>query len=165
MGYWTWTSVPKVLSLSSMKYSLLSFLILAWTLETDISSPILTSHEAFLPIYRLDLFSVFNMKNTFDLVNSSFWFPELSVSRIMKLSRGLSTSMMSTIRLFTLTENGKFCLHNSQLIFLYFTTTWPFMALRVLFRSSHVLRHFRWMPPMVPEQWHGEIIGLNCSSS
>lgn len=133
-------------------------------LDTEISSPILTSQVAFLPIWRWDLFSVFKMKKTFCFVSSSLWLPELSVSRMMKLSLGLSTSMISTIRLFTFTENGNFYLQSSQLIFLNLTTTWPLTALRVLFLSSHVRRHFRCIPPIVPEQLQGEIIGLKFSS-
>ena len=115
--------------------------------------------------YRFVLFSVLRMKKTFALVNSSFCWPELSVSRIMKLSYGFSTSIISTIRLLTLTENGKFTLQSSQFIFLYLMTTWPLIAFIVLFLSSHVLRHFKCIPPMVPEQLHGDIIGLNNSSS
>ena len=64
-------SVPKVLSLSSMKYSLLIFLIFECTRETEISSPILTSQDAFLPIYKFDLLSVFRIKKTLLLENSS----------------------------------------------------------------------------------------------
>ena len=154
-----------MLSLSSMKYSLPIFLMLAWTLETEMSSPILTSQDAFLPICKLVLFSVFRMKNTFALVNSSFCYPELKVSRIMKFSLGLSTSIISTIRLFTFTENGKLTLQSSQFIFLYFITTCPFIAFIVLFLSSQVLRHFKCIPPMVPEQLQGDIIGLKSWSS
>lgn len=165
IGYYTWTNVPKVLSTSSMKYSCPIFLMFAWILDTEISSPILTSQEAFLPIYKLVLFSVFRMKKTLDFVNSSLWLPELNVSRMMKLSLGLSTSIMSTILLLTFTENGKFTRHSSQQIFLYLTTTWPLTAFIVLFRSSQVLRHFKWMPPTVPVQLQGLIMGLNFSSS
>lgn len=154
-----------MLSLSSIKYSLPIFLMLAWILDTEMSSPILTSQDAFRPICRFVLFSVLRMKKTFALVNSSFCWPELSVSRIMKLSYGFSTSIISTIRLLTLTENGKFTLQSSQFIFLYLMTTWPLIAFIVLFLSSHVLRHFKCIPPMVPEQLHGDIIGLNDSSS
>lgn len=44
IGYCTWTRVPNVLSLSSIKYSVPIFLIFECTLETEMSSPILTSH-------------------------------------------------------------------------------------------------------------------------
>jgi hypothetical protein len=100
------------------------------------------------------------MKNTFVLLNSSFYTPELNVSKIMKLSFGLSTYMMSTILLLTLTENGNFYLQSSQSIFLYLRTTCPFTAFIVLFLSSHSLRHFKCIPPIVPEQLQGDIIGL-----
>ena len=163
MGYCTWISVPNVLSLSSMKYSLLIFLIFEWTRETEMSSPILTSQDAFLPICKFTLFSVFKMKNTLLFENSSFWLPELKVSRIIKLSLGFSTSMISSIWLFKLIENGNFYLHSSQLTFLYFMITCPFTAFIVLFRSSHSLKHLRWIPPIVPLQWHGLIMGLKLS--
>ena len=42
------------------------------TRDTEISSPTMTSHVAFLPIEKIYLFSVFKMKNIFDLVDSSF---------------------------------------------------------------------------------------------
>ena len=131
-----------------------------WVLDTDISSPILTSQVVFLPIWRVYLFSVFSIKNTFDFVYSSFWMPELNVSKIMKLSFGFSTYIISTILLLTFTEKGNFYLHNSQLIFLYLRTTWPLTAFIVLFLSNHSLRHFKWIPPIVPEQLQGDIIGL-----
>lgn len=146
-----------------MKYSLFIFLMLEWTLDTDMSSPILTSHEAFRPIYKFDLFSVFKMKNTLLFENSSLWFPELKVSSMMKLSLGFSTSMISKIWLFKLILNGNFYLHNSQFTFLYLMITWPFTAFMVLFRSSHSLRHLRCIPPIVPLHWQGLIIGLKCS--
>jgi len=164
IGYWTWIRVPKVLELSSMKYSFPILRMREWVRETDMSSPILTSQEVFLPIWSVDLLSVLRMKKTFDLVNSSLWLFELRVSRMMKLSWGFSTSMISTILLLMFTEKGNFYLHNSQLIFLYFRTTWPFTALRDLLRSSHSRRHFKWMPPIVPEQLQGDIIGLKSSA-
>ena len=163
-GYYTWTRVPKVELLSSIKYSFAIFLMLEWILDTEISSAILTSQEAFLPICRLCLLSVLRMKNTFDLLNSSFWFPELRVSRIIKFSLGRSTSIISVIRLLILTENGNFYLQSSQLIFLNLMTTCPLTAFIVLFLSSQVRRHFKWMPPIVPEQLQGDIMGLNFSS-
>ena len=69
-----------------MKYSPPIFLMFECTLDTDMSSPILTSQEAFRPIERSNLFSVFRIKKTLLLVNSSFWFPELSVSKMIKFS-------------------------------------------------------------------------------
>lgn len=138
--------------LSSIKYSLLIFLMFEWILDTEMSSAILTSQEAFLPICKLCLLSVLRMKNTLDLLNSSFWLPELRVSKMMKFSLGRSTSIMSVILLLILTEKGNFYLQSSQLIFLNLITTWPLTAFIVLFLSSQVRRHFKWMPPMVPEQ-------------
>lgn len=164
-GYWTYISVPNVLSLSSIKYSCPIFLMFEWILDTEISSPILTSHEAFLPICKFYLVSVFKMKKTLLFENSSFWLPELNVSNIMKLSLGLSTSIISTILLFKFIENGNFCLHSSQFTFLNFIMTCPFTAFMVLLRSSHSRRHLRWMPPMVPLQWQGLIIGLKLTFS
>lgn len=154
-------SVPKVLSLSSMKYSLLIFLIFECTRETEISSPILTSQDAFLPIYKFDLLSVFRIKKTLLLENSSLWFPELKVSRMIKLSLGFSTSIISKIWLLRLIENGNFYLQSSQFTFLYLIITCPFTAFIVLFLSNHSLKHLRWIPPIVPLQWHGLIMGLN----
>ena len=111
------------------------------------------------------LFSVLRIKNTLDLVNSSFQTPEDKVSKIIKLSFGLSILIISTILLLIVIEKGYFCLQSSQFIFLYFMTTWPLTAFIILLRSIHSRRHFKWMPPMVPEHPQGEIIGLKFVSA
>ena len=77
-GYCSCTNVPNVLSLSTIQYSArlgfsnVNFLIMECSRDTEMSSAILTSQEVLRPSYSSDLFSVFKMKNNFDLVNSSF---------------------------------------------------------------------------------------------